>query len=496
MIDLTRRTFLASAAAIPLSVWLKSQAEAGPTPKFVRYDARSANGQAMLKTYAKAVDTMKTTAEGDPKSWQFQWYTHWVKGSTTKAAEITRIFPTPSDWRDLAGEMWNTCQAHGPGMDENFFLPWHRAFLIYFETIIRSVSGDASFTLPYWDYSTSDTTIRGVIPPEFRKKGDPTFGSLYVDKRNQGVNAGEPIQQGEPGDPLSTDALEECLYEPQDPEMGFCMRLDATLHGNVHGLVGNGQNMGSVPWACGDPIFWLHHCNIDRLWASWNAAGPPRTNPSLSESFVFADENGKRVVANLADFMDTLKLGYTYDRLETAPSCPTPPPAIAAAAKTQTKVATVKATPIKLGADAVKVTLDPFSDQDNKTPTPFRARVESLKEGRRFFIVVRGLHADQQPGVLYHIYLELPRDATDEQRNAHHVGALNFFDAVSHGDHEHETSAKKGTEKFISFNVTKLTKMLHSKKQLADKPTVTIAPAGRPAGDSNPTIGEINVIEQ
>ncbi|HKO08858.1 MAG TPA: tyrosinase family protein, partial [Alphaproteobacteria bacterium] len=51
---------------------------------------------------------------------------------------------------------------------------------------------------------------------------------------------------------------------------GFCATLDFGLHGNVHVWVGNNQGMASVPWAANDPIFWMHHCNIDRLWASWN----------------------------------------------------------------------------------------------------------------------------------------------------------------------------------------------------------------------------------
>jgi hypothetical protein len=53
--------------------------------------------------------------------------------------------------------------------------------------------------------------------------------------------------------------------------------LDQNIHGTVHVFVGNGQGMGSVPWAAGDPIFWMHHSNIDRLWVSWNQT---HTNPT------------------------------------------------------------------------------------------------------------------------------------------------------------------------------------------------------------------------
>ena len=36
-----------------------------------------------------------------------------------------------------------------------------------------------------------------------------------------------------------------------------------------------------------DPIFWLHHCNIDRLWQEWNEAGGVNTNDVLWLNFDF-----------------------------------------------------------------------------------------------------------------------------------------------------------------------------------------------------------------
>ena len=48
-----------------------------------RYSATSAQGKAMLVKYAKAVGLMMDTAKyprTDPRSWNFQWYTHWVPG--------------------------------------------------------------------------------------------------------------------------------------------------------------------------------------------------------------------------------------------------------------------------------------------------------------------------------------------------------------------------------------------------------------------------------
>jgi hypothetical protein len=54
------------------------------------------------------------------------------------------------------------------------------------------------------------------------------------------------------------------------------------VHGAVHVRVGG--DMSSVPTAGYDPIFYLHHANIDRLWAQWQQANPgalPATEASL-----------------------------------------------------------------------------------------------------------------------------------------------------------------------------------------------------------------------
>ncbi|HEX8155656.1 MAG TPA: tyrosinase family protein, partial [Thermoanaerobaculia bacterium] len=312
----TRRKFVAGAAAIPFSVWFEQFAWA-QTPR-IRYDARSTQGKAMLTTYAKAVSTMRNAASvpvGAPRSWTFQWYTHFVKGDTTKAAELARIYPAASAWKNLANEMWNTCQAHS-GQPENYFLPWHRMFVFFFEQIVRTISATPSFTLPYWNYSVAGAN-QGVLPPEFRTPNNST-NPLYVSKRNPNANNGLNIAAGQPDAPLSLVALNQCTYGPSGAQQGFCATLDFGLHGNVHVLTGNGQNMGSVPWAAYDPIFWMHHSNIDRLWASWNAAG--RKNPTdstfLNKTFIFADGNGNRVVAKISDFLDITRLGYKYDRLE------------------------------------------------------------------------------------------------------------------------------------------------------------------------------------
>ena len=466
----------------------------GPKNLYVRYESRSPEGQKMLKIYARAVGIMKATSATDPDSWTFQWYTHAVRDDKTKMDELMAIFgPGSRPNKTLAQSMWDTCQPHMPPAIEDDFLPWHRMYVYYFEEIIRAVSGVKEFTLPYWNYSAAGPT-HGVIPPEFTKKTDPLFGSLYIDNRNKGVNMGQAIDKGQPPGTLNTDVLAECFYQPSDGvHEGFCMRLDGGLHGRVHVLVGDPKNMGSVPWAANDPIFWLHHCNIDRLWASWNKAG--RKNPPGSGSYTFAEDK-QSVVAKVPDWMvpETEAHGYSYDQLESVPDCPITKDDLTRRLKNQRRIAAVKTKGIKLLPTPTTVKLDPLKVDDGGKPTPFPQRVKALPKDKRLSLIVKNLQADLPPGVLYQLYLELPEGAKGDKRTPHLVGTINFFDAVRHGD-AHAKKPKKGPDRFFQFDITNLARTLHARNLLTATPTLTIAPAGAPAEKANPVIGEILVVE-
>ena len=456
----------------------------------VRYEARTADGQKMLKVYANAVGKMKATSAANPNSWIFQWYTHAVRSDRTKTAEIMAIFGAGGGpEKILAESMWDTCQPHLPPNVQDDFLPWHRMFIYYFEEIIRDVSGEKMFTLPYWNYSAD-----GRIPPEFTKKNDPLFQSLFIENRNTGVNAGQPIDKGHPAGTLNPSELAECFYDPASSvHPGFCMKLNLGLHGTVHVLVGDGKNMGSVPWAANDPIFWLHHCNIDRLWASWNAAG--RSNPSGMGSYTFA-ENKMKVVADVATWMDpeTKKHGYAYDKLETVLPCRTTKAILTALAQNQKRVAAMKEKEIKLGLGPTKVSLPLESEKEGVKPKAFTERVKAMPKDKHLYLIVKNLKADAPPGVLYQLYLDLPPDTQGEKAAPHLVGSLNFFDAVKHGNGGH--AMKEGKEPFFSFDITSIARQLQASNLLAEQPVLTIAPVGQPAETANPVIADISIVEQ
>jgi tyrosinase len=479
MTHLTRRGFLAAASAIPFAEWLKGNVLFAQGP-MVRYDARSAQGIKMLASYAKAVKIMQNKADGDPLSWVFQWYTHCVKGSQApnqqtpqKNAALAASYPpgTPAQ-KAIAVAAWNTCQAHYSGTEDSF-LPWHRMYVYFFETIIRKLSENAEFTLPYWDYSVTGPN-HGVIPPQFGMPNDPVFKALYVQKRNPGVNAGTPIDQNAPTGSLSVAALDKCDYSTNGANSGFCEELDSKLHGNVHVLVGNVSNMGAVPWAAGDPIFWMHHCNIDRLWASWNKAG--RSNPTSANfkalSFTFADSNGNAVVAKNGDFYDTVPLHYTYDRFEPVKPClrrPFFPP-----------IVLNRIPRLPIGPDPVALLTAAGRG------ARLNAALPAMDPQARVFLTIKGLEAAENPGVLYNVYFEPPTAAETRGTNRYQVGVINFFHPMRH---ENETPA-------YSFDVTDLLKLLRETRTLRDEPRVSIVPAGQPASSAKPVIGEVSLVQQ
>ncbi|TDR40344.1 tyrosinase [Tahibacter aquaticus] len=493
MATFTRRDFVRGVAAIPFSLWMMNRlGAAGPR---VRYDVRSAKGVEMLKIYAGAVAAMKNLGATDPSNWVFQWYTHFVKSSTDKGAELTRIFGSGSSpHKALATAMWNTCRSHS-GQDENLFLPWHRMYVYYFEEIIRAVSKRDDFTLPYWNYSADDAT-HGKLPPQFLNGSDPTFGALFVKDRNALANSGEPIDKNKPG-ALNLDALREATYSPSGALQGFCLKLDSVLHGNVHVLTGAGQNMGAVPWAANDPVFWVHHCNIDRLWASWNANGGKNPNESWGNSvFTFADAKGTAVTGKASDFFDIAKLGYSYEKLEPKPKSALRLEAVAAKAKPSLTAKAAKR--VELSAAPVVIALDlAKGTEEGAKPATLQETVARLTENQRLYLVLRGLEAQAQPEVLYNVYVGEPgkeASVTDENR----VGSFSFFDAqkLDHGDGGGHHEGHGDGDKFYSFDVTAQLKRLGGKKALGDTPSVVIVPDGEPKSEAKPVIGTVELQRQ
>ena len=222
---------------------------------------------------------MKALPATDPLSWTYQAAIHGSLSGT--------------------GVAWNTCE-HGT----DFFFSWHRMYLWYFERIVRKMSGDTNWALPYWNY---EKATERKLPAPFRSPSTPA-NWLYESNRGFGWNAGTAA--------LGASTVDTTLADSEIAYHDFRSVLEGTPHGAVH--VSIGGLMGSVPTAAADPIFWLHHANIDRLWDLWLAKGGGRTDPLgdaawKTTKFTFFDETGTKVELTGCDVLRAKEqLKYSY----------------------------------------------------------------------------------------------------------------------------------------------------------------------------------------
>ena len=499
MSDLTRRNLIKGIAATPLVFGFARNAHAAA--QWVRHDILTPTGQEMLAVYADALRLMQAMGPDNPNSWMWTWYTHFVDGTTNKAAEVTRIWgETVTPQRTLAEEVWNTCQSHA-GQNSSYFLPWHRFYTWVLERIVRKVTGRTDFAMPYWNYTSSDPAHRGVVPMQFRMPDDPVFGILYKANRTSLANSGQPIHMNQTGDAMNIDdAMAKTNYNTVGSVMGFCRSIDSGIHGRIHTLVGNTRGMGSVPYAGNDPLFFVHHANVDRMWASWNKNGNKNPTdavayPWITNQFALADASGARLARNSSQLFSALALGYDYDAFFPRPPATTPstPPATTLAAKAVSgaqKVASA-VNMVNLGASPTTV----------KLARAANARKTALlgldTDARRTYLVLRKLHAWKQPGVLFHVYLcESPNAKTDA---AHYVGNINFFDAEFH---DHGGGSKLDTalgENFYSFDVTALltgiAKRPHG-NEAREMLFVKIVAGGKPETGADAMVAQVDLIRQ
>jgi len=500
--SITRRDFVKGAAALPLAMGFIPDAFAANK---VRYDIASPQGQQMLAIYADAVRQMQLLGPDNPMSWTWQWYTHFVDGATTKADEITRIFgTTATPQSSLANEMWNTCQSHS-GQNSNNFLPWHRLYIYYIERIVRQICGNPDFTLPYWNYTSSDPAQRGVLPVQFRMPNDPVFGSLYRPERGTLANSGQPIHKNQPGDVMDISTALACTsYTTVGSVQGFCRAIDSGIHGRIHVLTGTSKGMGEVPYAGRDPLFFVHHANIDRMWASWNKNGgknPAATETWATKTFVFADANGVRVSRALSTAFSALSMGYDYDAFfpkpppasTTTPSSTTTMMAAAAASSggSRTKLVAKADSEANLGTSTIHVRLLPVAGA-KQTPV---LGLES-GDGKRAYLVIKDLHTWVQPEVLYHVYLTPPSGKMGLNQQDY-VGAINFFDAEFH-DHGHGAMAEALGENFYSFDVTKVLEAIarSGDHSASGGLRVSFVPGGAANAKAKPLVATIELVRQ
>lgn len=381
--DVTRRSFIqttmvaAGAAALPFG---SVAAQAGKTAKYTRYNVMSPQGLKALASYAKGVEAMLNLPADHPQNWFRNAFIH--------------LMDCPH------GNWW--------------FYVWHRGYVGFLEETIRNLSGDDTFAMPYWDWTTlpriPEPMFDGVLDPrhhaferytsnlavfksfihaplksywdslsaaqraQLTVRGYPDFPSLWNDvdgystSQKNGISGNIayattcaaryltrdnphldkkttfdvspivilagllPIDYYNSNAHLSFTSTKTKSHMVQPNSDTHFSTLEGLPHNKVHNYTGGVGPLDPGPYgnmtnflSPVDPIFFLHHSNMDRLWDVWTrkqkllglpilpAGGDLKT---LSEEpFLFyVNGSGNYVGPSVAgEYLSTERFDYRYD---------------------------------------------------------------------------------------------------------------------------------------------------------------------------------------
>ena len=346
--EATRRRFLAACGAAALSTGLTarpaSARQAGP---FVRRSLSDPLIGPILSSYQAGIAAMLALPPTDPRNWY-------------RIAFIHELDCPHANW---------------------WLLPWHRGYIGYLECIIRDLSGDPTFALPYWDWTANPS-----LPVQFANIGtvlNPANPAYIASRAAFNATFAGPVtamyasfsptqlsllnKRRLPNAPSFTRQIMSDFFPGlASRNLNFGARfqnavslnmITSALSPTVFGATGNPVNFGSDPapdheqhpgegtlesqphdethiavgglmarfLSPADPIFWMHHSNIDRLWDVWTrkqlAAGGailPPPGPDLTtwqaEPFLFfVDCLGNPATKTTAgDYASTALFNYVY----------------------------------------------------------------------------------------------------------------------------------------------------------------------------------------
>ncbi|WP_157108789.1 tyrosinase family protein [Aldersonia kunmingensis] len=412
----------------------------------------------VLLAYARAIGVMTQLPDSDPRSLIYQAAVH---GNAT------------------GDEFLDQCQHQSW-----YFLPWHRMYLYWFEDIVRGIvtgldgvdeQTRTDWALPYWNYGGDESTR--AIPPSFLAATLPD-GSPNPLRVPRQLDVGDllPATDADSVAALATDRFagiggfggartgRNHFAEDPDARPGTCeMTPHNTVHSTVGGLLGQFETAGL------DPLFWLHHSNIDRLWEVW-AVTLGNSNPSdpawlTGQTFKFRDGSGNEQRQQPADVTSTLtQLHYRYEDISGPPATP------------GEDVPRAQRPTELIGASEGSVALSGAAESAQFDVSPPTRRAQG-----RVFLTVDDATASELPAMTYRVYLTVPDDdpATIDD---FYVGTASFFGAD-----------RAGASLRLAFDVTDLYARLRRDERWNDRVSVTFVPNWIAAeGDSPAVAGEFS----
>lgn len=215
-----------------------------------------------------------------------------------------------------------------------WFLPWHRAYLIHVERALQEAINEPLLTIPYWDWVMTPQLPASVSALNYRNGNNTRINPLFDDQRYGPVGQGGAINFVDLGAPGKTEAELIAIdsfanFAGGQPGADLVKRpgfLEATPHTYIHRAIGfdqphNRVGLMTVGMAPLDPVFFLHHANVDRLWQAWLNAGGRRQNPDdpawREHHFAFPETRKFKLIDyRIADLLDTERSAghYRYDR--------------------------------------------------------------------------------------------------------------------------------------------------------------------------------------
>lgn len=188
-------------------------------------------------------------------------------------------------------------------LQARLFLPWHRAYLYLLEQRLQDrVAGVA---LRWWDWTSTPqipaayrtARVAGAANPLYATRARVPTATPPINRRTHrapGRAAGARL----PTAAELTDLLEDTDWA------SFSDRLE-DFHDHVHVWVGG--DMQDVTTAAYDPVFFAHHCMIDRVWYLWQTRHGNGGIPADLLSLPLTPFG-----QTFADVLDTQRLGYEY----------------------------------------------------------------------------------------------------------------------------------------------------------------------------------------
>ena len=386
--NFTRRHFLTTASvaatAAVLTEPLFDFGVAKAAVPLVRRDLGRMNANdPILLAYRRAIAAMQALPVTNPLSWAYQAAIH---GTTLAGTQIA----------------WNTCE-HGT----DFFWSWHRMYLYWFERIIRKMSGEPCWALPYWDWAPG---TQFQLPAPFRD----TSSELFTPNRNSSMNSGAGSLN--PGAVSVAGAFSNTSFLTTNS-------IIQGPHGSVHVEVGGW--MSDPATAAQDPIFYVHHSNVDRQWNLWLAQGGGRSDPLTNsawraQQYTFFDENGAQVQMSACQILRAAEqLNYVYEcePPQVRPFCRLLPPIWEYVTQLLKRIPLAR---FQLSSEQVSFPIE---------LKELRTRLQSLVSGKSESVLLEldDVEADTQPGVVWEVYAGLPKGAPSGVRSPYYIGSLSLF---------------------------------------------------------------------